>query len=92
MPLAWIEAAPNPFQAAVQLSMVLPSFEKVVVNVFDIHGRHVRTLIEGSLGPGATSMTWDGRDDLGREAAPGAYFIQAETEGDRVETRVIKLK
>lgn len=56
------------------------------LELFDLQGRTVRVLHDGSLPAGAGETTWDGRDQSGRPAAAGVYFLRLATPRS-VETR-----
>jgi hypothetical protein len=49
----------------------------VTVEVFDVTGRRVRTLVSANLSAGRHELAWDGRDDAGRSVASGLYFYRA---------------
>ena len=48
----------------------------VVLRIFDVNGRVVRTLVNDNLAPGLHPVNWDGRDDTGRHVASGTYYAQ----------------
>ena len=50
--------------------------------VFDVQGRLVRTLLDGTAGPGMVTCTWQGHTDAGREAASGVYFCRLRIAGE----------
>lgn len=77
---------PNPFVRTTSISLALDRESKVRVEIFDVAGRLVRTLEDGVLAAGSHRLTWDGRTDLGSEAASGTYFYRLVTP-DRTETR-----
>jgi flagellar hook assembly protein FlgD len=54
--------------------------------VFDISGRRVVTLVDGTMVPGRYSVTWDGRDGAGHPASSGVYAIRLAG-GGTTETR-----
>jgi hypothetical protein len=82
------QAVPNPFQGATRLVYRLPDAGSVRIAVFDPAGRLVRTLIDAHMEPGEYEASWDGRDDAGRRAAAGVYFVQMRTKDRRVAQRV----
>lgn len=75
--------APNPSSSAVRFALGIPPGRTAVLRLVDASGRLVR---RHTATGGATEWTWDGRDDLGRRAASGVYFLELRAEG-RVETR-----
>ena len=67
---------PNPFNPSTTISFSLPGPgpERTALRIFNILGQEVRTLLDGSLDPGAHALIWDGRDDAGRPVSSGIYF------------------
>jgi hypothetical protein len=51
------------------------------VLVYDIAGRHIRTIIQGTFPVGAQQATWDGRDETGQLVASGIYIVRVTSEG-----------
>jgi len=60
----------------------------VHIEIFNIRGQRVRTLLDGSqeFGAGEHSVVWDGRDDDGRTLSSGVYFYRMRA-GEYTETR-----
>ena len=55
--------------------------------VYDAFGRRVRVLRDGATQyAGEHRLSWDGRDDAGREAAPGVYLARLVA-GDQIRDR-----
>jgi len=80
--------APNPFHPATRVSFGVRVPGVVSLRVYDVAGRKVRTLLDGSVGVGNREASWDGRDDAGRALAAGTYYLRLETP-ERNETRVV---
>ncbi|MCA9729947.1 MAG: hypothetical protein KC729_19845, partial [Candidatus Eisenbacteria bacterium] len=78
--------SPNPFQAATDLRFMLPSKDRVELGIFDVNGRHVRSLISGAREAGEHRVRWDGADDQGHPVASGTYFAKMAV-GDWSATR-----
>ena len=83
-------AAPNPFNPTTRIDLAVPSASTVRIVAYDASGRVARTLVDGIRQPGWHSIVWDGRDDLGRDAASGIYFVRMVA-GDFVGTRRVTL-
>jgi len=60
--------------------------------VYNVAGRHVRTLVNGEVDAGYHSAMWDGRDDRGVEVGSGVYFCRMEAEGFEGSTKMVLLK
>jgi hypothetical protein len=77
---------PNPFEGTTTLRFHVPSdATRVGLSIFNVRGELVRSFdVAGSRGPG--SVTWDGRNSLGRPVASGVYFVRLEVD-DRQKAR-----
>lgn len=71
-----LQNQPNPFNSATTLQYGLPERAHVVLVIYDILGRQVKTLVRGVQEAGVKSVTWNGTDDLGRPASTGIYLYQ----------------
>jgi hypothetical protein len=89
--LALAAPRPNPSRGATQLSLEVASATAIQIDVYDALGRRVRTLQRGSFEPGHHTVTWDGRDDVGRLAGAGMYFVRASADGSIATRRVTRL-
>jgi hypothetical protein len=88
----WLGApSPNPFLDGTTLRFRLPIGSRARVVVYDIAGQRIRALADGTWRPGVHRVVWDGRDEAGRKAAAGVYFIRLETGGEAQTTRAIRL-
>lgn len=83
---------PNPFnpETNIVFSIDGAGAADVSLAVFDVAGRLVRSLVDGSLEPGLHSRAWDGRDAQGRAASAGTYFARLSARG-QVVTRPLSL-
>ena len=87
-PLA-MSAAPNPSTRDVDLSFHLTRRQPVVLGVFSVEGRRIRTLHRGPMEAGQHHFSWDGLDDRGQLVADGMYFGRLEAkEGSRTTSFV----
>ncbi len=76
--LALGRGAPNPFTDMTTLRFSMPQPAHARVDVFDIAGRLVTDIHDGSMDAGVHEIVWDGRDSHGRAVASGIYFCRAE--------------
>jgi hypothetical protein len=82
---------PNPFNPATTISYDLPEPATVSLQVFDVSGRLVRTLVQGETVPsGRHEVVWNGQDETGRSVGSGIYFYRLEA-GDFAATRRMSL-
>jgi hypothetical protein len=69
--------APNPVQQTARLRYDVPaSGGEVRLEIFDVAGRTVRRLVDGTAIPGEQSAVWDGRDHAGRPVPAGVYLCR----------------
>jgi predicted MPP superfamily phosphohydrolase len=82
-------AFPNPFNPSTTIRTLLPRPGHVRIVVHDVVGRHVRTLRDGDAPAGAGTVTWDGRDDSGRDMPSGSYWVRMTGTAGEHQTRVV---
>ena len=69
--------APNPFRETTRIGFSLAEPAEVTLEVFDLLGRKVTTLVRGEqLSASTYSVAWDGRDEAGRAVESGVYFYR----------------
>ena len=78
---ALAQNAPNPFAANTQLSYSLPQAADVEIDVYDVAGHRVRTLVRRDEGAGVHNAVWNGFDDAGTPAPSGLYFCRLRAVG-----------
>jgi hypothetical protein len=78
---------PNPAASSVLLAFELPGRSEVTVDVIDVRGSRVRTLLHGAMGGGLHTITWSGIDEGGRRVRPGVYFFRLSVNGGASERR-----
>jgi FlgD Ig-like domain len=83
---------PNPSPAMVRIRHYVPRAGFFRLSVLDAHGRLIRTLTDADLQPGWYDSTWDGRDQSGRDAASGSYFLRIEGAGETETTKVVLIR
>ena len=66
-------AFPNPFRSSTRLALDVPADGDVTVDIVDVAGRRVRTLVSGTRLAGRHGLEWDGRNEGGRRVAAGVY-------------------
>jgi hypothetical protein len=81
---------PNPFNPVTQITYTVPSDANLRIEIFNVLGQKVRTLVDERVRAGSHVVTWRGRDDTGLEVASGIYFCRFAS-GDFVRTRKMVL-
>jgi len=77
---------PNPFNPATKISFNLPEALRAKLSIFSVDGRKVATILDEELPAGPHAVTWNGRDQGGKQVASGTYFYRLEA-GIFLETR-----
>jgi YVTN family beta-propeller protein len=86
-------AYPNPFNASIRIAYQVPwGPAPVHLEIFDILGRRVRTLIEAPQNAGNHLTHWDGLDATGAKTASGVYLIILETPAGRRTAKITLLR
>lgn len=87
-------AYPNPTSGGVTVPFALsPEGEGAVrVDVFDVRGRRVRTLLSGRLPAARYELSWPGVDQSGGRVSPGIYFVRFNAGGDVQTSKITMLR
>lgn len=83
---------PNPFNPSTTIAFDLPRTGPVSLTIYDVQGRRIRTLLDGTLSAGAHSRVWDGTDDRGSRAASGVYLYRLQTTEGAEERSMVLAK
>lgn len=83
---------PNPFGPATTITYSLAMKERVDISVYDLSGRHVRTLVDETQEPSRYRIEWDGTNDRGEQVPSGVYFIRYQAGSHRFSKKALLLK
>ncbi len=83
---------PNPFNPETRIQFDLPKPAMVKLEIFNILGKKIRTLINERHPAGSYSVTWDGRNDIGKQAASGVYIFTIDTVEFKQNRKMLLLK
>jgi hypothetical protein len=72
---------PNPFNPSTTITFSMAQQGRVDLEVFDLLGRPVRSLVAGGVPVGSHSVVWDGSDEEGRRVSTGVYLYRFRTQG-----------
>lgn len=73
-------AYPNPFNPSTKIQFAIPQNEKVRLEVFDIRGRLVASLIDSeNMDAGTYESQWNGKNNRGESVASGIYLARLTT-------------
>ncbi|MCB2203272.1 T9SS type A sorting domain-containing protein [bacterium] len=84
---------PNPFSlgnsGVTNITWYQPSTSNVTLKVFNLLGKEVRTLVNGSRTMGKSTVSWDGRDNNNRPVAPGVYIYKLSSNTQSLTRRLM---
>ncbi len=83
---------PNPFGACTKIAFSLAHREEAKLRVFDVQGRVVRTLVNGTMDAGRHLVEWNGSNDESKPVAAGVYFYRLEASGQEQTRKMIHVK
>ncbi len=87
-----VDVTPNPFNPQTKITFDLAHEGPVRLEVYDVQGRLVRTLVDGARGVGRHVETWNGLADDGGRAASGAYLARLTADGTTGMLKMMLLK
>ncbi len=85
-------ARPNPFNPRTSIVVSAPAGGRVLVEIYDVRGRRVRTLADETVAPGDHEIAWTGKNDDGRDMQSGVYFYRVEVDGDVSTGKVVLVR
>lgn len=84
---------PNPFNPETTISFSLSEASSfVTLDIFNVKGQQVRTLVNEQLSAGFYTRVWDGKNDVGRTVTSGIYFYKMQNADYTNTRRMILLK
>lgn len=82
---------PNPFAGETEIAFNLKSVQPVQINVYNLKGQKVRTLVNSKMAAQLHNVTFDGKDDLGNLLPTGVYLYKM-TAGNQVQSRKLVIR
>jgi hypothetical protein len=84
---------PNPFNPSTTIKFALPMSTPVTLEVYNILGAKVRTLINGTIMSAANhEVVWDGKNDVGAQVASGMYLYRIATDKHVATMKMMLMK
>jgi hypothetical protein len=83
---------PNPFNPTTVIGFALPEDGRVKIEVFNVLGQKITTLVDQYLTAGYKETGWDGKDSKGRAVGSGIYFYRICTEKFTDVRKMVLLK
>jgi hypothetical protein len=84
------QAYPNPFNPVTTISYRLLEANHVRVDIYDMVGNKVRTLVSQTQNAGTKSYQWNATNDLGQSVSAGTYFYTIQA-GDFIQSKKMVL-
>ncbi|NQT23875.1 aryl-sulfate sulfotransferase [candidate division KSB1 bacterium] len=83
---------PNPFNPKTTVRFEVPIHTDILIEVYDITGRKVCTLVKGQTLPGTHQVVWNGNNESGETVGSGLYFIRMQANMFDVTQKVTLLR
>jgi flagellar hook assembly protein FlgD len=87
---ALLQNYPNPFNPVTKINFRVPEATQVKLEIYNVRGQRVRTLVDHHLEAGHHFVHWDSRDMNGQSVAAGIYLYRLMA-GERTATRKMLL-
>ena len=83
---------PNPFNPSTEIRFDLPEDARVDIEIFNVIGQRVRTLVSGTFEAGEHRVVWQGANEAGARVASGLYFYRVVSGRHHTIKKMILLK
>ena len=83
---------PNPFNPKTEISFTISMQDRAILNIYNIKGQEVATIMDSHLKPGKHTLTWSGKDSMGREVSSGMYFYKLTVGKINYQKKLILLR
>ena len=81
--------APNPFDPSTTIAFNLPHSAHARLEILDMAGRRVATIVDEVRSAGPNSVAWDSTDDDGRRVGAGVYFYRLTFDGQVLTRKLV---
>ena len=83
---------PNPFNPTTVISYRLPMSSNVKLNIFNILGQRIKTLVNSFQSAGEHSLVWDATDYKSNPVSSGMYFYSLDTGDQSLQKKMILVR
>lgn len=83
---------PNPFNPSTTIRYSIPEAANVSINIYDINGKLISTLIDNRQNAGAHEVSWNGRNSTGLQMVSGVYLYKVQAGNLSRISKMILLK
>jgi len=77
---------PQSFYKITKINFDIPVKSHVTLNIYDIYGKLIKTIVNNELLPGSYEVKWNGKDNTGVTVTSGVYFVQLSS-GNYIEIK-----
>jgi hypothetical protein len=84
--------SPNPFRDGTAMAFNLPTAARTKINVYDVAGRKIATVVDRQFPAGRHSVEWNGTDSAGGHVPAGIYFYRLEAGSHTSTKKMIVLR
>ena len=86
-----LQMAPNPFNPQTNIKFVVNRNNLVQLNVYNIRGQKVKTIVQDRLDANTYDFVWDGKNDAGQNVSSGTYYARLRIGAEVVQVRPMTL-
>lgn len=86
-----LQNQPNPFKAQTNINFSLSKAGYISLEIYNLKGQKVKTLLSGSIKAGSHSTLWNGTDDHGNTVSKGIYLYRLECDNQILQKKLMKL-
>jgi hypothetical protein len=87
-----MDVYPNPFNPSTNIALNLSTETHIELNIYNIKGQKVKTIMKGNLNSGTHLIRWDGNNDETQKVSSGIYFLRLKSQQFESVTKMILLK
>ncbi len=83
---------PNPFNPSTTIAFSLLRQSQVQLTIYNVAGKEIQTLIDGTAGKGAHTIRWNGCDAAGNPQPAGVYFCRLQSQDGRQVRKMLLVR
>ena len=83
---------PNPFNPVTTITYDVAAAGRVTIEIFDVSGRFIRTVVDENKAPGRYKVEWKADDHAGASVSSGIYFCRMATGGGVMTRKMVLLQ
>ena len=92
IPIRFLKNHPNPFNPITTISFEIGEAGKTKIEIFNIKGQKIKTLLKQKMEIGKHSVDWEGNDNNNKRVSSGIYFYKISVNGKQKTNKMIMLK